>query len=165
MKARHVPHPRSQGPSRSCDFLAAGAVCHAPEAISREAAQPTQVLGFLLVLAPITFIFAATGARGRVGRAGVDVACSDHSVGLLAVDILLPRYPLVLLLMLVLVIASRSVFVLPPQSVLVAILVLHLLRTVGDELSLIAALKACSCGTPYVHSVLMHLLEPPGQQR
>jgi hypothetical protein len=33
---------------------------HATEAISREAAQPAQVLGRLLVLAPITIIFVDT---------------------------------------------------------------------------------------------------------
>jgi hypothetical protein len=41
-------------------LLAAGATSHAAEAISREAAQPAQVLGGLLVLASITFIFTAT---------------------------------------------------------------------------------------------------------
>jgi hypothetical protein len=40
--------------------LVAGATCHDAEAVSREVAQPAQVLGRLLALAPITFIFAAT---------------------------------------------------------------------------------------------------------
>jgi hypothetical protein len=86
-------------------LLATGATSQAAEAISREAAQPAQVLGRLLVLAPITFIFAATRAQGRVSGAGVDVARSGHRSGLLASVILLPRPSLVL----VLVIAPRSI--------------------------------------------------------
>jgi hypothetical protein len=41
-------------------LLAAGAKRHGAEAISSEAAQPTQVLGRLPPLAPITFIFTPT---------------------------------------------------------------------------------------------------------
>jgi sulfite exporter TauE/SafE len=41
-------------------LLAVGATSHAVEAISREEAQPAQVLGSLLVLALITFISTAT---------------------------------------------------------------------------------------------------------
>jgi hypothetical protein len=41
-------------------LLAAGATRHGVEAISRIAAQPAQVFGRLLVLAPITFVFTAT---------------------------------------------------------------------------------------------------------
>jgi hypothetical protein len=110
-------------------------MCHAAEAISREAAQLAQVLGRLLALMPITFIFATTGARGRVGGAGVDVACSDHGSGLLDTTVLLPRAPLVLVVVLVLVITPRSMLVVCPQPVLVAVLVLHLLWRVGAEVS------------------------------
>jgi hypothetical protein len=78
---------------------------HAVDAISREAAQLTQVLGRLLVLAPITFVFAATRAQGRVGGAGVDVSRSNHCSGLPATVVHLPRLSLVLVLVLVLVIA------------------------------------------------------------
>jgi hypothetical protein len=123
-------------------LLTAGATSHVTEAISREAAQPTQVLGSLLVLAMITFIFAATRARGRVGGAGVDVARSDHHSCLSASDILLPRPSLILVLVLVLVIAPQSVLVVLARPVLVAILVLRLLRAVSDEVSHLAALKA-----------------------
>jgi hypothetical protein len=42
------------------NLLAAGATSHAVEAISREAAQPAQLLGRLFVLALITFIFTTT---------------------------------------------------------------------------------------------------------
>jgi hypothetical protein len=40
-----------------CALLAAGAQRHGAEAVPRKAAQPAQVLGRLLVLATITFIF------------------------------------------------------------------------------------------------------------
>jgi hypothetical protein len=70
------------------------------ETVSHEAAQLAQVLRPLLALALITFIFVATGALGRVGRAGLDVACSDHRSVLLAVAVLLPRFSLVLVLVL-----------------------------------------------------------------
>jgi hypothetical protein len=116
-------------------LLAVGATSHAAEAISREAAQPAQVLGRLLVLAPITFIFAATPARGRVSGAGVDVARSDHRSGLPAVAVLLPRLSLVLMLVLVIVIVPRSVLAVLARPVLVVVLVLHLLRAVSDEVS------------------------------
>jgi protein-S-isoprenylcysteine O-methyltransferase Ste14 len=43
-------------------LLATGATSHAAKAISREAAQPAQVLGCLLVVALITFILATTRA-------------------------------------------------------------------------------------------------------
>jgi hypothetical protein len=114
-------------------LLAAGAKSHAAEAISHEAAQPAQVLGSLLDLEPITFIFATARARGRVGGAGVDVARSDYHSGLPASAILLPRPSLVLVLVLVLVIALRSVLVVLARPVSVAILVLRLLRAVGDK--------------------------------
>jgi hypothetical protein len=42
-----------------CALLAAGAQRHGAEAVSREAAQPAQVLGRLHALATITFIFTA----------------------------------------------------------------------------------------------------------
>jgi hypothetical protein len=42
-----------------CALLAAGAQRHGAEAVSREAAQPAQVLGRLPALATITFIFTA----------------------------------------------------------------------------------------------------------
>jgi hypothetical protein len=42
-----------------CDLLAAGAQRHGVEAVSREAAQPAQVLGRILALATITFVFTA----------------------------------------------------------------------------------------------------------
>jgi hypothetical protein len=42
-----------------CALLAAGAQCHDAEAVSSEAAQPAQVLGRILALAMITFIFTA----------------------------------------------------------------------------------------------------------
>jgi hypothetical protein len=41
-------------------LLAAGAKRHGTETISSEAAQPTQVLGWLPAFVPITFIFTAT---------------------------------------------------------------------------------------------------------
>jgi hypothetical protein len=113
-------------------LLAAGATSHAAEAISREAAQPAQVLGSLLVLAPITFIFIATQARGRVGGTGVDVAHSDHHSSFPASVVLLPRPSLILVLILVLVIVPRFVLAVLVRPVLVAVLVtvlvLHLLR-------------------------------------
>jgi hypothetical protein len=83
-------------------LLAAGAKRHGAEAISSEADQPTQVLGWLLALAPITFVVTTTRARGGVCGTGVDVACSNHCSSL-ASDILLPRSSLVLVLPLVLV--------------------------------------------------------------
>jgi hypothetical protein len=43
-----------------CALLAAGAQRHGAEAVSSEAAQPAHVLGQLLSLATITFIFTAT---------------------------------------------------------------------------------------------------------
>jgi hypothetical protein len=42
-----------------CALLAAGAQRHGAEAVSREAAQPTQVLGRLPALATIAFVFTA----------------------------------------------------------------------------------------------------------
>jgi hypothetical protein len=42
-----------------CDLLAARAQRHGVEAVSREAAQPAQVLGRILALATITFVFTA----------------------------------------------------------------------------------------------------------
>jgi hypothetical protein len=77
---------------------------------------------------------------------------------------LLPRCPLVLVLMLVLVIAPRSVLIVCARLVLVAVIVLHILWTVGDEVSWLSALKACPCGPPCVHSVLVLPLEPPSRQ-
>jgi hypothetical protein len=44
--------------------------------------------------------------------------------------------------------------------VLVAILVLDLLRAVGDEVSRLAALEACPCVPPHVHPVLVQPLKP-----
>jgi hypothetical protein len=61
-------------------------------------------------------------------------------------------------------IAPRSVLVVRPQPMRVAILVLHLLRTVGDEVSWLAALEACPCRPPCVLPVLVQPLEPSGQQ-
>jgi hypothetical protein len=48
--------------------------------------------------------------------------------------------------------------------VLVVVLVLDLLRAVGDEVSQLAALEASPRVPPHVHPVLVHPLEPPGQQ-
>jgi hypothetical protein len=81
-------------------------------------------------------MFTATRARGRVGGAGVDVSCSDHRSGLLAVASLLPRSLLILVLMLVLVIMPRSVHVVHTRPVLIPILVLHLLQTVIEDRSI-----------------------------
>jgi hypothetical protein len=83
-------------------LLAAGAKRHGAETISSEAAQPTQVLGSLPTLAPITFILTATRARGGVHGTGVNVAHSNYCSGL-ASAILLPRSSLVLMLAIVLV--------------------------------------------------------------
>jgi hypothetical protein len=83
-------------------LLATGAKRHCAEAITSEAAQPTQVLGWFPTLAPITFIFTSTRARGGVHRIGVDVARSNHCSSL-ALALLLPRSSLVLVLALVLV--------------------------------------------------------------
>jgi hypothetical protein len=149
-------------------LLVAGATSHATEAISREAAQPAQVLGRLTVHALITFIFAATSAPGRVGGAGVDVACYDNRSGLPAAAVLLPRPSVVLVLVLVLLIMPQSVLAILARSVLVpilvAILLLRLLWAVGDEVFWLATLKAHLCYPPRVHPVLVQPLEPPGQQ-
>jgi hypothetical protein len=99
-------------------LLAGGATSHAAEAISREVAEPSQVLGRLLVIASITFIFTTTRAQGRVGGAGVDVARSDHRSGLPTAAVL-PRPSLILVLVLVLVITPRSVLAVLAQPMLV----------------------------------------------
>jgi hypothetical protein len=59
-------------------LLSTGVKHHGAEPISSEAAQPTQVLGWLPALAPITFIFTFTRARGGVRGTGVDVTHSNH---------------------------------------------------------------------------------------
>jgi hypothetical protein len=82
-------------------LLAVGAKRHGVEAISSEAAQPTQVLGWLPALASITFIFTDPRARCGVRGTGVDVTRSNHRSGV-ALAILLPRSSLVLVLVLVL---------------------------------------------------------------
>jgi hypothetical protein len=69
------------------------------------------------------------------------------------------------MLVLVLVIAPRSVLVILTRPVLVVVLVLHLLRAVGDEVSRLATLKARPCYPPCAHSVLVQPLEPPSQLR
>jgi hypothetical protein len=68
-------------------------------------------------------------------------------------------------LVLVLVIAPCLVLAILARLVLVAVLVLHLLRVVNDEVSWLAALKARLCYPPRVHPVLVQPLEPPVQQR
>jgi hypothetical protein len=50
------------------------------------------------------------------------------------------------------------------QLVLVVVLVLDLLGEVSDEVSWLATLEACPRVPACVHSVLVHHLEPPGQQ-
>jgi hypothetical protein len=68
----------------------------------------------------------------------------------------------VLVLVLVLLIAPRSVLAILARPVLVAVLILCLLRAVVDEVSRLAALKARPCCSPRVHPVLVQPLEPSG---
>jgi hypothetical protein len=63
---------------------------------------------------------------------------------------------------LALVVASSLVLTIRLRLVLVAVLVLDLLRAVGDEVSWLATLEACPRVPPRVHPVLVHPLEPPG---
>jgi hypothetical protein len=65
-----------------------------------EATHPIQVLRWLPALAPITFMFTTTRARGAVRRTGVDVAHSNHLSSLASV-IFLPRSSIILVIALV----------------------------------------------------------------
>jgi hypothetical protein len=82
-----------------CALLAAGAQRHGAEVVSSEVAQPALVLGRLLAIAMITFIF----------------TLSNHRSGL-ASALLLPRSSLVLVLVLVLalVVTPRPVIAIRP---------------------------------------------------
>jgi hypothetical protein len=70
----------------------------------------------------------------------------------------------VLVVVLALVVAPRPVLAIVPWLVLVAVLVLDLLKAVGDEVSRLAALEACPRVPPHVHSVLVKPLEPSLQE-
>jgi hypothetical protein len=66
---------------------------------------------------------------------------------------------------LALVATPRPVLAIRLRLVLVAVLVLDLLRAIGDEVSRLATLEACPGVPPHVHLVLVQPLELSRQQR